>query len=208
MESILCRRDLPSFCHSRDLDDPSMKLIVKEVEQIPLGFGLILNTFEELEESILSHIRSLCPNLYPIDPLHAHLKARLGAAEPEPRLPLTSSNSLWQEDRICMTWLDAQPPKFVIYVTIGSLAMMTSDQGMELTRFLTHSGWNSTLKSMVEGLLMVCWPYFVDQQVNSRFVSEVWKLGVDKKDTCDQAVIERMIKNVMDAMRDCAFIND
>ncbi|KAI8029822.1 7-deoxyloganetic acid glucosyltransferase [Camellia lanceoleosa] len=135
MENILCRRDLPSFCRSSDLDDPSMKLIVKEVEQIPLGFGLILNTFEEPEEPILSHIRSLCPNLYPIGPLHAHLKTRLGAAEPKPRLPLASSNSLWQEDRICMTWLDAQPPKSVIYVTIGSLAMMTSDQGMELARF-------------------------------------------------------------------------
>ncbi|KAF5959600.1 hypothetical protein HYC85_000809 [Camellia sinensis] len=40
-----------------------MKLIVKEVEQVPLGFGLILNTFEEPEEPILSHIRSLSKSL-------------------------------------------------------------------------------------------------------------------------------------------------
>ncbi|KAF5959599.1 hypothetical protein HYC85_000808 [Camellia sinensis] len=103
-----------------------------------------------------------------------------------------------------MTWLDMQPPKSVIYVTIGSLAMMTSDQGMELARFewegqilnevleataergwleevlahpavgrfLTHNGCNSSLKGMVEGLPMVYRPHFVDQQVNSRFVSE------------------------------------
>ena len=31
---------------------------------------------------------------------------------------------------------------------------------------------------------MICWPYFADQQVNSRFVSHVWKVGLDIKDTC------------------------
>ena len=32
---------------------------------------------------------------------------------------------------------------------------------------------------------MICWPYFSDQQVNSRYVNEVWKLGFDMKDVCD-----------------------
>ena len=48
--------------------------------------------------------------------------------------------------------------------------------------FLTHSEWNSTLESIVAGVPMICWPYFADQQINSRFVSEVWKLGMDMKD--------------------------
>ena len=39
--------------------------------------------------------------------------------------------------------------------------------------FLTHSGWNSTLESIVAGVSMICCPYFVDQQVNSMFMSEV-----------------------------------
>ena len=33
---------------------------------------------------------------------------------------------------------------------------------------------------------MICWPYFADQQVNRRFVSHVWKVGLDMKDTCDR----------------------
>ena len=63
--------------------------------------------------------------------------------------------------------------------------------------FLTHGGWNSTLESVVAGVPMVCWPYFADQQVNSRLVSEVWKVGVDMKDVCEREVVVRMVNDVM-----------
>ncbi|CAJ1931268.1 unnamed protein product [Sphenostylis stenocarpa] len=63
--------------------------------------------------------------------------------------------------------------------------------------FLTHSGWNSTLESLVAGVPMICWPYFADQQVNSRFVSEVWKVGLDMKDVCDRDVVEKMVNDLM-----------
>ena len=63
--------------------------------------------------------------------------------------------------------------------------------------FLTHSGWNSTLESIVAGVPMICWSYFYDQQVNSRFVSEVWKLGMDMKDVCDRVIIEKMVNDLM-----------
>jgi hypothetical protein len=63
--------------------------------------------------------------------------------------------------------------------------------------FFTHSGWNSTLESIVAGVPMVCWPYFADQQVNSRFVSEIWKLGMDMKDICDRVTVEKMVNDLM-----------
>jgi hypothetical protein len=49
----------------------------------------------------------------------------------------------------------------------------------------------------VAGVPMICWPYFADQQVNSRFVSQVWKLGLDMKDTCDRSIVEKMVNNLM-----------
>lgn len=257
MEGFLRRRDLPSFCRTTDLNDPVIQLAMRECQQVPRSRGLILNTFEDLDGPVLSHLRSLCPNLYPVGPLHTHLKTRL---ETQSTPPPASSDSLWQEDKSCMAWLDAQPSRSVIYVSIGSLAMMSMEQLVEFWHglvnsgvrflwvrrpnsivgedsagqiqeelseatkergclvswapqeevlahpaiggFLTHSGWNSTLESLMEGVPMVCWPYFVDQHVNSRFVSEVWKIGIDIKDTCERGVIEKMIKDLMNAKGD------
>ncbi|KAJ9553662.1 LOW QUALITY PROTEIN: hypothetical protein OSB04_017707 [Centaurea solstitialis] len=68
--------------------------------------------------------------------------------------------------------------------------------------FLTHSGWNSTLESIMVGVPMICWLFYVDQLGNSCFVEEVWKVGVDIKDTCNRLIVEKVIRNVMDVKRD------
>ncbi|XP_078427870.1 7-deoxyloganetic acid glucosyltransferase-like [Wolffia australiana] len=64
--------------------------------------------------------------------------------------------------------------------------------------FLTHSGWNSTLEGICAGVPMICWPFFFDQMVNSRFVSEVWRIGLDMKDTCDRGTVAKMVKQAME----------
>ncbi|KAM0008984.1 putative 7-deoxyloganetin glucosyltransferase [Helianthus debilis subsp. tardiflorus] len=55
------------------------------------------------------------------------------------------------------------------------------------------------MESIAKGVPMVCWPYFGDQQTNSRFVGEVWKMGVDLKDTCDRLGIEKAVRDIMDS---------
>ncbi|XP_055826826.1 7-deoxyloganetic acid glucosyltransferase-like [Solanum dulcamara] len=257
LEGVMRRRDLPSFCRAPELDTPTIQLVIKEGKHIVQAQGLIFNTFEGLEGPILSQFRAVCPNIYAIGPLHIQMKAKLASQ----CLPKTAtSNSLWKEDMSCMDWLDEQPNKSVLFVSIGSLATMSKAQffefwyglvnsktrflwvqrpgsiieleedninvPMELSHstkergcivswapqeevlahpsiggFLTHSGWNSTLESIVEGVPMICWPCFVDQQVNSRYVGEVWKLGLDMKDVCDRAIIERMVRQVMEVKK-------
>jgi len=65
--------------------------------------------------------------------------------------------------------------------------------------FLTHAGWNSTVEGVVEGVPMVCWPFFADQQVNSRFVGAVWRNGLDMKDVCERDVVEGTVRVAMES---------
>ncbi|XP_026398133.1 7-deoxyloganetic acid glucosyltransferase-like [Papaver somniferum] len=68
--------------------------------------------------------------------------------------------------------------------------------------FFTHSGWNSTLESMVAGVPMVCWPHLADQQINSRYVIEVWRIGMDMKDNCNRSTVEKLIREMMGGKRE------
>lgn len=222
--------------------------------------ALILNTFESLEATALSHVRSHFPVTYAVGPLPALLRSYGSCFPGNPAVSPTSSMpsaSLWEEDRTCMTWLDSQPHKSVVYVSFGSLTVVSrevfvefwvglvnsgqrflwvvrpdlvEEEGLPLPDevkvgtkergclvgwvpqeevlahpavgcFLTHCGWNSTLESMVVGVPMLCWPFFADQQINSRFVSEVWKLGLDMKDLCGRSVVEKMVREVMEGQR-------
>ncbi|CAI9758165.1 unnamed protein product [Fraxinus pennsylvanica] len=84
--------------------------------------------------------------------------------------------------------------------------MVTSVLGMEGFLRRRHSGWNSILESVAGGIPMLCWPYFADQTINSRFFSDVWKLGLDIKDNCDRMIIEKMTDGVFEG-HDCMNIN-
>ncbi|KAM1198322.1 hypothetical protein ACFX2J_009698 [Malus domestica] len=64
--------------------------------------------------------------------------------------------------------------------------------------FWTHSGWNSTIEGIWAGVPMLCWPQLADQQVNSRWVGEGWKIGLDMKDTCDRSTVEKMLRGLME----------
>ncbi|KAM0850745.1 hypothetical protein ACQ4PT_052874 [Festuca glaucescens] len=206
--------------------------------------ALICNSPASLEGSALAHIARLMRDVFAIGPIHA-----MSAA---PALP----TSLWREDDGCMAWLDGHADRSVVYVSLGSLAVISLEQFTEFLSglvgagyaflwvlrpdmvgesqrgvlqeaihaagndkvrvvdwapqrdvlrhramgcFLTHAGWNSTLEGIVEGVPLVCWPFFADQQINSRFVGAVWGNGLDMKDVCERAIVEGMVKEAMES---------
>ncbi|MCL7038849.1 hypothetical protein MKW94_019623 [Papaver nudicaule] len=259
MESFLRCRDLPSFYRAKEVNTPNLDFVNTGTLYSVRAAAHLLNTFDDIEAPILSQLRSHCPNLYTIGPLNALLNNLRSSTTTS--LPISSNASLYAEDRSCMTWLDRQPEKSVVYVSFGSIAMVSRQEWLEIWyglvnsgyRFLwvkrpdsliskddegsqiqaelveatkergytvdwapqeevlnhpaiggffTHSGWNSTLESMVAGVPMVCWPHLADQQINSRYVSEVWKIGMDMKDHCNRVTVENLIRDMMSGKRE------
>ncbi|KAJ4704549.1 Glycosyltransferase [Melia azedarach] len=246
LENVLRLRDLPSICRYPK-GNPVLQFFIGETTALTRASALILNTSHEIERPAISKLGPLFTNIYTIGPLRAS--------------PSDSFNGvLLQEDRSCMTWLDSQPSRSVLYISFGSLVILTRDQILEfwhgivnsgkrflwvirsdliigesgtgtvpveldqgteergcivgwapqeevlghpaVAGFLTHSGWNSTMESMVAGVPMICWPQLADQQVNSRGVSEVWKNGFDMKDTCDRSTVEKLVRDLMEDKRE------
>ncbi|KAL5991640.1 hypothetical protein ACLOJK_012549 [Asimina triloba] len=63
--------------------------------------------------------------------------------------------------------------------------------------FWTHNGWNSTLESICAGVPMICSPCLWDQMVNARYVSHVWRVGLQLENGFRRDEIERTIRRLM-----------
>ncbi|KAK5818352.1 hypothetical protein PVK06_023287 [Gossypium arboreum] len=88
--------------------------------------GLIANSMEFLEHAALSKIREYSPvPVFTIGPFH--------------KLAPSSSSSLLQEDADCISWLDRQAPKSVIYVSFGSMASLSKQDIVEIAWGLANS---------------------------------------------------------------------
>ncbi|TXG74208.1 hypothetical protein EZV62_002787 [Acer yangbiense] len=200
---------------------------------------IIVNTMNFLEQEAVKIVQEMFPasSIFTTGPFH--------------KLAPTISSSLLKEDTNCISWLNRQSPKSVIYVSFGSLAsidekellemawgladseqpflwvirpgMVRDSKGMELLPksfeervgergcivewapqkevleheavggFWTHCGWNSILESICEGVPMLCRPFFGDQNLNVRYVCDVWKVGLE----LERGEIEKAIRKLM-----------
>ncbi|KAF8021997.1 hypothetical protein BT93_G2202 [Corymbia citriodora subsp. variegata] len=118
-------RDIPGV----NLQKPEMALqffdnMIKVIKSSP---GVIFNTFEELEHPALTSVREVLP-------------VPDFVIGPFPKCCVTSSSSsLLAEDRSCISWLDKQPLKSVIYVSFGSMAVVSEAEILEIALGLADS---------------------------------------------------------------------
>ncbi|XP_052168644.1 myricetin 3-O-rhamnoside 1,2-glucosyltransferase UGT709G2-like [Oryza glaberrima] len=254
MEGLLRRRDLPRVVPTKqdDVDAeeadpvPVLLTIADTAAHCRNSRALILNTAASMEGPAIARIAPHMRDVFAVGPLHARVATNTIALEKHED----------DDDYGCKAWLDGQDDRSVVYVNLGSLTVLSSEQLAEFLHglvaagyaflfvlrpdmvasssavlqeaveaageralvvewvprdvhyvlrhravgcFLMHGGWNSMLEAAVEGVPVVCWPFFADQPVVSRFVAAIWKTGLDMKDVCDRAVVERMVREAMES---------
>ena len=235
-------KDLPVIKSTNP--DEFYEEISRVVSECKVSSGLIWNTFEDLEQSTLDTLsQQLSIPMFPIGPFHKYNLAY-------------SSSSLLTEEQSSISWLNTQRQKSVIYVSFGSVAILSEAEFLEIAwglanseqpflwvvrpglvhgskwlealpngflenlggrghivkwapqqkvlahwavgAFWTHSGWNSTMESICEGVPMICRPSFIDQKVNAKYVSHVWKVGVQlENENLERGEIERSIRKLI-----------
>ncbi|WMV26986.1 hypothetical protein MTR67_020371 [Solanum verrucosum] len=63
--------------------------------------------------------------------------------------------------------------------------------------FLTHSGWNSTLESISNGVPMMCWPFFAEQQTNCLFKCTQWGIRMEIDNNVKRDEVESLVRELM-----------
>lgn len=234
-------KDLPIPLH---IAQPEMRMKLEEdMSSIRSAAAIILNTADVLESTVISQLTQDCQiPFFPAGPFHR-------------MVPSAAITTYSEEDKSCIEWLNRQAPNSVVYVSLGSLAILEgkdlieiawglarsrqpflwvvrpgSVQGSEwiealpedfekkigqgglvvkwapqkevlahiaIGAFWSHCGWNSTLESICEGVPLICSPCFSDQGGNARYLTHVWKVGLELETPMSRENIEKAIHRVM-----------
>lgn len=67
--------------------------------------------------------------------------------------------------------------------------------------FLTHCGWNSMTESLCNGVPMLCWPFFADQQINCRYACDEWGVGLEICSDVKREEVGILVKELLDGER-------
>ncbi|XP_020255755.1 7-deoxyloganetin glucosyltransferase-like [Asparagus officinalis] len=128
-------KNLPSFLQTTDPNDIIFNYLKNESQAAKQATAIIINTLDDLEDSVLEAMSSILPPIYTVGPL-----TLLCHQITDKSMKAIGSNNLWKEDAGCLEWLDGRAPKSVVYVNFGSLAVMTNQQLVEFAWGLSNSG--------------------------------------------------------------------
>ncbi|KAF2283774.1 hypothetical protein GH714_015145 [Hevea brasiliensis] len=198
---VLKVTDLPSliFPSSPSIFRETLLDFIQKLDKIK---WVLVNSFAELEEEAVKSMACLHP-IYPIGPLVSPFL--LGEEE-----STSGSIDMWSAENSCIEWLDEKPPSSVIYISFGSISVLSQKQMDNLAMGLKNSNrpflWvikppekdfekkggelpatfleetkGRGLLTVVAGVPVIAYPGWTDQPTVAKFLADVLKNGVRMK---------------------------
>lgn len=134
-------RDLPSFITATAEDDPYAFVAGAFRELVDLlgredSPSVLANTFDAMEPEAVASLREHGVDVVPVGPVLSFLDGGDAKAASD-----GGGNDLFRTDGSgYLEWLDAQAPASVVYISFGSLSVMSARQIEEVARGMSESG--------------------------------------------------------------------
>ncbi|CBI34056.3 unnamed protein product, partial [Vitis vinifera] len=212
-------KDLPTFIRTTDPNDTMFNYNLLSVNNALKAKSIILNTFEDLEKEVLDSIRTKFPpeDTRCLDWLDKRERGSVVYVNYGSLVTLTPSqlsefawglaNSkcpfLWViRSNLVVSEAEIISKDFMEEISGRGLLSGWCPQEKVLQHpaigcFLTHCGWNSILESICEGVPMICWPFFAEQQTNCFFSCGKWGLGVEIDSNVRREKVEGLVRELM-----------
>ncbi|KAK8947299.1 hypothetical protein KSP39_PZI006605 [Platanthera zijinensis] len=121
--------DLPTFLLPSNPYKPLTKVILAQFHNISKARWVFANSFEELERDAFKAMAKVSP-VIPIGPLVDCGESQLGKIKAD----------MWKTADHCLDWLDKHRDRSVVYISAGSIVMLSSAEMQELAYGLKDSG--------------------------------------------------------------------
>ncbi|PON60899.1 UDP-glucuronosyl/UDP-glucosyltransferase [Parasponia andersonii] len=206
----------------QDRSDMAYKLMLHHAKRFALADGIILNSFVEFEEEATLALPKKLP-IYPVGPLiRTGLTNPVDDGQPGGSVLFVSFGSggtlSYPQLSELASGLETSGQRFLWVVRSpndkSSNASFFSDQnGNDPSAqvlahgstggFLTHSGWNSILESVVHGVPLIAWPLYAEQKMNAIMLTESAKLALrpefGENGLVGRTEIARIVKSLMES---------
>ncbi|GLJ25447.1 hypothetical protein SUGI_0487250 [Cryptomeria japonica] len=128
----LCQSDLPSFLQPSNPDEQVLRLVMNQFSTISQATWILGNSFNELEITEIQSMSSLIP-IRTVGPLVP--SAFLDGNNPQDQ---DVGIHLWKAEN-CIDWLNTKEASTVVYVSFGSVAVLSKEQIIEIALGLKAS---------------------------------------------------------------------
>ncbi|WMV56800.1 hypothetical protein MTR67_050188 [Solanum verrucosum] len=130
---VLKYDDLPTFLVLSSPFQALKRVILDQFHNLSKPFCILLDSFQELEDEVVSHMSKICP-IRTIGPL---LFNDHDISSPT-NVHIRGDCTKIEED--CIEWLDSKPHSSVVYISFGSIAVPNQEQVNEIAFGLLNSG--------------------------------------------------------------------